>query len=200
MKTFLSHALAAWMTIVLIALTAVLTSCNQAPDPLAPDLEKSRLPFADTPDQLMRNFVEAYGSQDLAEYAAMLHPGFVFELTLGSQPQSWGRDEELAIAARMFSREDYVKPGRTVAGIARIEVVRFEGLGHWRPSSEDGAGDDNTDLARTYTVLLRFHQTDGNVITVRGASIFHVRLDLLEAADGVERQGWRIVRQVDRTG
>lgn len=204
MKTLSSHTLAAWMALVLIAIAAALTSCGHDPAPLVPALEKSRLPFPATPDQLMANFAEAYGDQDLAEYAALLHPDFVFELTSGCVPQTWDRDQELAIAARMFSREDLVKAGRTIAGIGRIEIVRFAGQGEWRAAddagADGGASQGDGDLERTYEVFLRFHMNDGGVLVVRGASVFRVRRDALDDGDGGMRPGYRLVRQVDRTG
>jgi hypothetical protein len=200
MKTFLSHTLVAWMAILLIALAVALSSCSRESAPLIPALEKSQLPFPATPDQLMANFAQAYGDQNLAEYAALLHPDFVYELTQGSVPQTWGRDQELAITARMFSREDWVKSGLTIAGISRIEIVRFAGRGPWSPGADGGAAEAEHDLVRTYEVLLRFHRTDDSVITVRGPVVFQVRLDDLDTGEGGMRPGYRLVRQIDRTG
>jgi hypothetical protein len=197
MRTFLSTAMSATMALVLIVLAVALVGCTDEPAPLAPDLAKSHLPFPATPEILMGNFYEAYGTQDLAGYASLLHPDFQFELARGFTPQSWGRDQELAIAARMFSREDYVKPDRVIAGIARIEFVCFEGVGPWVVAPENGGA---VTLVRTYNVHVRFHRTDESVIDVQGTSIFHVHADEFEDAGGETRLGYRIVRWVDRTG
>ena len=143
MKTFLTHALGLAMAAVLVLLAIALTACTDDAELVIPDPAKSSLPFPVTPEMLMGNVHEAYGTQDLAGYAAMLHPDFEFQRTDGAV---YGRDTELRIAARMFSGEDYVKPDRTVAGIAKIEIDRFEGLGEWVPVPGGGARGPRPDL------------------------------------------------------
>lgn len=192
MKTFLTHALGLAMAAVLVLLAIALAACSDDAELVIPDPAKSSLPFPVTPEMLMGNVREAYGSQDLAGYAAMLHPDFEFERTDGAV---YGRDTELRIAARMFSGEDYVKPDRTIAGIAKIEIDRFEGLGEWVPVPEE----EREVLGRTYLVKLRFVQTDGNVLSVRGSTHFQVIRDEMVDSRGEGRPGWRVLRQVDGT-
>jgi len=196
MRSFLSQTLGGAMAIVLVTLAILLASCTDEPAPLVPVVAKSDLPFPTTPDILMGNFREAYGNQDLGAYAALLHPDFQFELARGRVPQVWGRDQELAIAARMFSREDYVKPDRVIAGILRIEFVRCEGIGAWIESADDSEGET---FRRSYLVHVRFHRTDESVLSVEGVAVFHVRCDELDTGDGETRPGYRIVRWIDRT-
>ena len=192
MKTFLSHALGLVMAIVLVLLAVLLTGCSDQDDLLIPVDAKSILPFPDTPEQLMGNFFEAYAHQDLGSYAATLHPDYEFVKVDG---QTYDRDTELKIAARMFSGEDYVKPHCTIAGISAIEFQQFEGLGEWTAVS----GEDREALTRTYRIHVCFRRTDSSVITVRGRVQFEViRKVMIDA--GSRRAGWQILRQVDGTG
>lgn len=191
MKTFLSHAIGLVMAIVLVLLAAMLAGCSDQDDLLIPGDAKSNLPFPDTPEQLIGNFFEAYGHQDLGSYAATLHPGFEFVKVDG---RIFDRDTELKIAARMFSGEDYVKPHCTIAGISAIEFEQFEGQGEWAAVS----GEDREVLSRTYRIHVRFLRTDDSVLVVRGRVVFEVVRDIMIDA-GSRRAGWRILRQVDGT-
>jgi hypothetical protein len=195
MRSFLTHALGLAMALTLVLLAVVLNGCSDEADLLGPDLAKSSLPFPDSPEMLMSNFYVAYGSQDLASYAATLHPDFEFELAQAFGSRTWDRDKELQIAGRMFSREDYIRPDCVVAGIVRIDFLRFEGLGEWTPVTADGEV-----LRRTYQVALRFLRTDGSVLSVQGASVFHVAPMAESREVGGAREGYQIVRCIDRTG
>ncbi len=192
MKTILSHTLCLAMAAMLVGLAILMTGCADDADLVIPDAAKSSLPFAATPDILMENFHLAYGSQDLASYAAMLHPDYEFERHGGG---TYDREVELKIAARMFSGEDYVKPGCTIAGVSKIEIDVFEGLGEWAEVSARG----REVLGRTYQVKIRFLRTDGGVLSVDGQTRFEVVLDELAGPRGESRDGWRILRQVDGT-
>lgn len=192
MKSFLSHALGLVMAIVLILLAVLLAGCSNQDDLAIPVDAKSNLPFPETPEQLMGNFYEAYAHQDLGSYAATLHPDYEFVKTDG---ETYDRDTELKIAARMFSGEDYVKPHCTIAGISAIEIEQFEGLGEWVAMQSE----DREALTRTYRIHICFRRTDSSVITVRGRVLFEVVRDVMNDA-GSWRAGWRILRQVDGTG
>jgi len=192
MKTLLSHTLGLAMAAILITLAIVMAGCADDADLVIPDAAKSSLPFPATPDLLMENFRVAYGTQDLAAYAAMLHPDFEFERHGG---EIYDRELELKIAARMFSGEDYVKPGRTIAGVAKIEVDVFEGLGEWVAVSSRG----REVLGRTYQVKIRFLRTDGGVLSVDGQTSFEIVQDALQGPHDDVRDGWLILRQVDGT-
>jgi len=193
MRTITSHALAIFMAFTLILLAFGLMSCSQDQEGLSAGATKSSLPFPTTPDQLMGNVYEAYGKQDLAAYDAALHPEFTFVQVDG---ESYGRDTELAITARMFSHEDHHKPDRTISGIARIIVDRFEGIGAWRTLS---ATDDHI-LRRTYDLKIRFVQNNGNILTIQGQADIQVIQDDIDLGGDETRLGYRILRWVDLTG
>jgi hypothetical protein len=191
MQTSLERILGLAMAIVLVLLVVALSGCTDS-DELVIPAAKSTLPFPATPDQLLANFHTAYASQDLASYAALLHPDFLFVRHGGD---TYDRDTELRIAARMFSGEDYVKPDRVIAGIARIEFPVWEALGEW----EAVPGQDPERLSRVYRVALRFVQTDGGVLAVRGNVRFQVVRAPVDDQDGAAREGWLILRQIDGT-
>ena len=118
MKTFLSRAIVVMLTFTLALLVWVVGGCGDESDLVVPGPEKTVYPFPESPDQLMANFIAAYTARDLEGYALVLHEDFRFVLArsavAGGLPESWGRSEELRIAANMFGGEDLVRPGRVI--------------------------------------------------------------------------------------
>jgi len=197
MRSILSHALVVVLTLTLLLLALTLTSCTDDADLGVPAGDDS-LPLATTPELLIGNFYQAYGSRDLVAYASLLHPDFVFELASDvDQPRSWDREKELQISERMFCREDHVKNGRTIAGITNIEFLSFVGLGDWVQDPSDEALEI---LSRNYQVGIRFSRTDGSAIEVRGTCIFRVVGTDIAGRDGRVRSGYQLLGWVDRTG
>jgi hypothetical protein len=91
-----------------------------------------RLPFPDSPDQLMLNFKTICEDMDFAEYASLLHPDYFMILQQSTQDMypSVGSTldvvEERRIHERMFSKQDVTDPdGALVPGLRTIEFRTF---------------------------------------------------------------------------
>ncbi len=202
MKSILTHAIIATMTLILLTLAWLLLGCQADDSIVMPNPQAKAYPLAMSADQLMANFMAAYGTRDLEGFAATLHRDFVFELdpsdvALG-QPASWGRDEELRITANMFSGHDRVKDGVTIAGIDRIVFVRCEAQGPWTVVTT--AAGTREVLSRTYAVQVRFERSRDVDLEVRGLCIFEVVRDDIVSDGEVVQPGYQILRWLDRTG
>jgi hypothetical protein len=150
----------------------------------------------------MANFVAAYASRDLGAYAETLHPDFVYvmhpEAVAKGAPETWGREDELACAANMFSGEDRVKNGRRIPAITRIVLVRCLGRGEWERSPLSTPGCEV--LHRSYDVDVRFERGEATTLYVRGICDFDVTADNAEGQEADAAARYRIIRWVDRTG
>lgn len=107
----------------------LLGGCSSKEEIVVPD-DRSAYLLPGSPDKVMANFVTVYGSMDLEGYAQVLHEDFVFTFQpcdvqkLGLLKDHLTRQEELAVAANMFSRADVTKDdGRKVPGIHCIEFL-----------------------------------------------------------------------------
>ncbi|MFH1843527.1 MAG: hypothetical protein ABIF77_10015 [bacterium] len=135
--------------------------------------------FPDTPEKLMENFVQAYGDRDLEAYSELLHEDFTFVFQpadvekLQLEGDSYTKEDELAVAANMFSGEPVKKAdGRILPAIDRIEFLNFEPLGGWEPSP-DQASFPGT-LRCPYRVSLAIRRVGASSLEIEGVSIFHV--------------------------
>lgn len=97
-----------------------------------------------SPDAVIAGLVKAYESRDVELYASLLHPDFEFHTApenrrLAPPDGVWGRQREIEIATRMFSRAvGWTPNGRMIPPVTgiRLELTAAE---NWRehPDSPD---------------------------------------------------------------
>ncbi len=182
----------------------VIIGCSQQSEFLAPD-PTALYDYPDSPDKLMANFVQAYSGMDYEGYAALLHDDFIFEMhpcekaALGADEAIYDRDQELQVAANMFSGKALTKAdGSTVPAIAAIEFQAFAGLGVWEAASERSryAGA----LMRTYRVQFSVERPGAPTIFIRGICVFYARESDGEGGHGATpRPYYQLVAWVDYT-
>jgi len=156
----------------------LLGGCSSKQEIVTPEGRSGYL-LPGSPDKLMANFVTAYGSMDLEGYAQVLHEDFVFTFQLcdvqklGLLEDHLTRQEELAVAANMFSRAEVTKDdGRKVPGIHFIEFLYCERVSAWEAAA--GFKDRDEVLGATYDMVVEITQMTGSVITIQGRSVFYV--------------------------
>jgi hypothetical protein len=162
--------LCAWLVFVL--------GCSQNATIYTPE-EPGRFPSPDSPEQLMANFVAAYGGMDLAGYAEILHQDFRFVFQpcdveiLELTRDGLTREDELAIAANMFSGAPVHKEdGRVLPAISKIEFLNFEPVEAWRSVGEETAFPGT--LRCAYQVCLLIKRPLATTIMIEGLSIYYV--------------------------
>jgi hypothetical protein len=189
---------------LLILLPLLLGGCAHDADVQSPDQLAVSLP-ATSADDLMERFVTSYGGRDLSAYAALLHEDFRF-VFLPSDVQklslagpTWGRDEELASAGRLFCGQPVQKEGgQVLPAITAIVFDSFAPVGEWEPTYEPeefrGA------VHRTYNVAVRFVREAGSTLYVRGQATFHAIYDDGRGRPGRRPAGYYLLGWVDHTG
>ena len=97
-----------------IALLVLTGGCFNSNDPENPDPQPDPYPFADTVEQLMTNFKNAYEEMDIDEYDNVLHEDFLFVFADGSSvaPPSgfYTRAQDLESTTNMFAGEQGLDP------------------------------------------------------------------------------------------
>jgi hypothetical protein len=193
-----------YQALVLLAVLLCLTGCGS--DAGGDDLiiPESPLPFPDTPDKLMQNFLTTYESMNFTEFTRMTDPAFVTILqqstttrfpTVGTTLDVL---EEKRIHGRMFSRQSVVDPlGSTVPGIQIIEFLTFARQSAWT-TSPPGDAIPNTTTA-LYDVELRLDRGQpASMLAVLGTIRFYVT-QRDSVVRGAHRPYYQMVGQVDLT-
>ena len=169
------------------------------------NLGATKLPFPDSPQQVMENFVTAYETQDVVEYLLIMHPDFQTILQQGTMEEfpdvgpTLDRYEEQNIHKRMFSGLALSDPnGDLVVGISDIVFEVFQPLAPW----EDTPNDDIIPNAQAalYEVDVLFDRGQTfSTLNVEGMIKFYVTSREFEHEGNVQ-QFFQMVGQVDLTG
>jgi len=190
--------------IVLVLAGLVASGCNDKDDPVVlPPTPEYTLPFPDTPDQLMENFETAYAGMDLAVYRdEVLAETYDFVLTAETVEEFalpdnvFDRDEELAIAQRMFSGQ-LNSDGRVLWDI-QIQVLAPEGTWLPVPVVDPYFGSVPGALFRNYHLLFYFNMQGDFRYAVMGNQLFYVVPDTV-MHEGVMTPRFRLRGQLDQT-
>ncbi|MCP4572356.1 MAG: hypothetical protein GY838_08395 [bacterium] len=185
-----------WMLCGLLVLTALGAGCSDENDPAKPAPEG--YPLADSPDQLMENFLNAHEDRDLAEYVLCLDDGFRFDLQQATvdafqlPAAFFTYAQEVAISEQMFSGGT---PGTVVGPITDINFAVLSRI-------EDQWSDVGGGLREaTFEVILAYTRstTEGdNQVAIRGR--ITVRVMSEQVADGGQtRTRFRLDSIVDET-
>jgi hypothetical protein len=175
--------------------------CSDDDDPTAPP---PPVPgeFADSPDQLMVNYRDAYASLDSLDYAATLAPGFRFMFSSADiadrelLTDHMNRTEELNSAYNKFSGELVDQPGAIEAGISDILFERLEPVDGW--SDADSASGFPGARRRAYLVSITMERPGNASLVIEGQQEFFVQgRDSL--VDGATRTFFQLVGQRDLT-
>jgi len=160
--------------------------------------------FAETPEDLMNNFVTAYTTRDAEGYANLLHEDFIFSFQacdvqkLGLSKDHYTRDDEVQTTRNMFSGKEYHKSsGQVVPAITEIRFEQWDQVGPWQAAEESapsGAQRVNVEC------LVIMEREGATTITVQGQSTFYALPVLLEVKKGVSRMGFELLGWVDLTG
>jgi hypothetical protein len=190
--------------LVLLAALLCLTGCGSDAGGGGLIVPESPLPFPDTPDKLMENFLTAYESMSFTEFTRMTDPAFVTILqqstttrfpTVGTTLDIL---EEKRIHERMFSRQSVVDPlGTTVVGIQAIEFRTFARQSVWATSLPGDAISNTTNALYDVDILLDRGPTV-SLLKVQGTIRFYVS-PRDSVVGGVPRPYYRMVGQVDLT-
>jgi hypothetical protein len=159
----------ALMTVSLL----VAAGCGRE-DATAPAVdEPAAYALADTPDQLVANFVRAHDEMNLTEYDRLLHEEFEFHFlpqTGSTTASSQMRGEELSSADRVF----HGRKGRNDDGseLAPVSTLRFrmDPIEPWQPLGHDRQ-------RRTYQASMTVFHEDGSVREVAGLQQLTVAQD-----------------------
>jgi hypothetical protein len=195
--------------LVLLTLALVCAGCSEDDEgPIAPggaaDVPASDLPFPDTPDQVLANFMTIYETMDFAEYEISLDPAFACHL----QPETMEEfpalgptlegDEEIRLHSRMFSGEDL-----TDASGAPLPAIQQFSFGKLRKLIDWGESLDTDPIPNTLSALYAVE-----IIVDRGQSHAALKVDgqirfYVKPAegrvDGESRTYYRLVGQLDWT-
>ena len=192
--------------IVLVLAGYVAIGCNDKDAPVVlPPAPEYTLPFPDTPDQLMENFETAYAGMDLAVYRdEVLAETYDFVLTAETVEEFelpdnvFDRDEELAIAQKMFSDQ----PNQNGVVVSNIQIQSLQPQGAWLavPDTDPYFGNQPGVLLRSYDILCYFNAQGGDFrYEVRGNQLFYVVPDTV-MHEGVMTPRYRLRGQLDQTG
>lgn len=188
---------------VLLALALfAIAGCSGDDDSQAgPNAPAYRLPFPDTPDQLIANFQIALTTLDLAAYRdEILADRYEFILQ-GPTVQEFGlpdgvfdRVEELAIVQRMFTGQ----PNEAGKVLTAIEVQSLQPHGPWLevPQADVYFRDLPGALVRNYDLVIYFHLQDDSRYEVRGQQLFYATPDV-RLFEGAMTQCYRLRGQLD---
>lgn len=187
------------MTAILAAfLLLAMTGCAED-SLLSPNDDPSKV-YSATADDLMDNFVRAYGGQDLELYAQLLHDDFIYTFDpdccseLGPVFEYFTREDELICAGNLFSGETVVNSrGQTVPAITGIHFHSWEREGSWELEA-------NGRLRGIFQVDLLLTRQDSSDLRIRGRQIFTVAVnhDFREVGGG--HPYYQIIGWQDLTG
>ncbi|MCP4574492.1 MAG: hypothetical protein GY838_19245 [bacterium] len=192
--------------ITLLALLAALllvSGCIFSPEKNKDDeiVDPDGPPFAGSPEQLMRNFMDVYEDRDYTGYLTVIDPEFKIFLKqetvdeFGLPRDYFGYDEEIVITEKMFSGNP---PREGVGAISNIELSVLSQVGTWELTENTvfpGA------LESQYEVQFKIMQstTDGErQLNITGRIIFFLSTEQVDH-NGRERTLYRMVGQIDET-
>ena len=169
------------------------------------NLGVTKLPFPDSPQQVMENFKTVYETQDVGEYLQILHPDFQTILqqeTIQDFPDvgpTLDRYEEQNIHKRMFSGLPVTDPnGDLIPGIYDIEFQVLQPLAPWE-AAPDGDIFPNS-LYCLYEVQVIFDRGQSfSTLRVEGMIKFYIVSREFDH-EGETRQFYQMIGQVDLTG
>lgn len=165
----------------------------------------TRLPFPDSPDQLMANFLTIYETMQVYDYLRTMHPEFETILqpsTMFEFPDvgpTLSRYEEQNVHKRMFSTQAVTDPdGNLVPGVQAIVFDVFEKMAPWEIADPDGMFPDA--LWAPYQVSIMWDRGQSySTMRVEGIIHFYVVSRDFEYKDEA-RQFFQMIGQVDLTG
>ncbi len=168
-------------------------------------LGSTKLPFPDSPQQVMENFMAAYETQDVVEYLMIMHPDFQTILqqeTMDEFPDvgpTLDRYEEQNIHKHMFSGLTLSDPnGDLVPGISDIAFGVFQQQTPWEDSPNDDIIPNAMYSLYQVEILLDRGQTF-STLSVQGMIKFYVVSREFEH-EGSIRHYFQMIGQVDLTG
>ena len=173
-------------------------------DTIEYNLRTTKLPFPDSPEQLMENFQTIYETMDVDEYLKIMHPDFLTilqEETINEFPDvgtTLDVLEEQHIHKRMFSGNSVTDPnGDFVPGVVGISFHVLQQLDDWSISS----GDDiipNAEWAPFAVEFLFDRGQEFSTMTVEGTIKFYVTSVEFQF-QSVDMQFYQMIGQVDLT-
>lgn len=157
-------------------------------------------PPAETPQQLIENFTNAYENLNIIEYEKALHPQFTFWFA----PQeidavgaaSWDRATDVQSTERMFEGQLGSRIGEngepeTVPAVQSIDL-QLNPREPWTNDFDDGAEFAEADFRGGFDVTMTVRYTDSALISqVAGQQRFYIKLVDMEI-DGQTRQVYQI--------
>jgi len=168
-------------------------------------LGATKLPFPDSPQQVMENFMTAYETQDVVEYLMIMHPDFQTVLqteTMDEFPEvgpTLDRYEEQNVHKRMFLGDAVTDPqGSLVPGVQNIDFQVFLPVGVWEDTPDGDVFPDALVAPYEVEILLDRGQ-NYSTLMVAGMIKFYVVSREFEH-EGTIRQFFQMVGQVDLTG
>ena len=168
------------------------------------NLGATKLPFPDSPQQVMENFVTAYETQDVVEYLLIMHPDFQTILQQGTMDEfpdvgpTLDRYEEQNIHKRMFSGLALSDPnGDLVPGISAIVFEVFQPLAPWEDTPNDDIIPNAMYSLYEVQILVDRGQTY-STLRVEGMIKFYVVSREFEH-EGSIRHYFQMIGQVDLT-
>ena len=159
-------------------------------------------PFADTPEKLMTNFKNAYGTMNVDEYRNVLHMQYKFLFAEGSDVEPTGvytREQDLQSTTRMFNGEQGQDPdGLPKPGVRDISFEELTMLLPWEDVPETDINFPGA-IRALYDVKVVFYlDTDGlNTITVDSQQLFYLKSISEEQDDGSTRTHFYMIGQED---
>jgi hypothetical protein len=161
-----------WIPLLIAAAAVLLAAACSHDDVVRPAYDTASAAYlaADHPINVITNLEAAYANRDVEAYAALFAPEFVFHFQQRDGGGSWGLEDELASARRMF----------TSPKVAGIEI-RLQKL---PVAAVNVEGRENTVLVRVAHTYLRIDQVDGTSLEVNGdRQDFYLRRVLDEGRD-----------------
>ena len=160
-------------------------------------------PFADTPEKLMTNFKNAYGTMNVDEYRNALHTGYIFVFADGSPVAPtegiYTREEDLLSTTRMFNGEQGQDPdGFSKPGVRDIEFTELTKLTDWEDVPETDIYFPGA-IRALFDVRVVFYldTEDVNTITVDSQQLFYLKSISEEQGDGSTRTHFYLIGQKD---
>ncbi|MDO9693969.1 MAG: hypothetical protein Q7W56_04510 [Candidatus Latescibacteria bacterium] len=186
-----------------IALLVLIGGCFHSNDPVDPDPQPDAYPFADTVEQLMTNFKNAYDEMDIDEYDNALHEEFHFVFADGSYvaPPSgfFTREQDLESTTNMFAGEQGADPdGLPKPGVRDIVFTELTRLSEWEEAEINDALFAGSMRALFDVRVVFYLDTDSvNTITIDCQQLFYVKSETEEAEGGGTRQRFFLFGQQD---
>jgi hypothetical protein len=187
------------LPIVLLALTG---GCFNSNDPEDPDPQSDAYPFADTVEQLMTNFRNAYQEMDIDEYDHVLHEDFLFVFADGSSvaPPSgvYTRAQDLESTTNMFAGDQGEADGMLMPGVRDIDFTQLERLSDWEEADVDDVHFAGAMRALfDVRVVFYLNTQDVNTISIDSRQVFYVKSETEAAEGGGTREHFFLIGHQD---